>query len=80
MWLELWTTRPNDERREWETVSGATSEIGCVNQRARKIDTELKSEQWKLEGDLLKTPTKNGYTLFARIVCLPDTVDPRGTK
>jgi hypothetical protein len=94
LWVEDWwlPTPVQDERpREWTLVQAEQSQRDCELNAEGKVkvlakDRELRSKNiitntypgtpWTRGGEQMPST----ITHFTRVVCFPDTVDPRGTK
>jgi len=69
--------RPADVWTEWK-ATGHVTKKECDQDLADRTARALKSGNWEMQGDNLQTTAKEKrFTMIARLVCLPDTIDPR---
>lgn len=83
LWLDLKTIPANNSEREWTTVGAYSNKRDC--EESLKATMALQSRADKDETvesqgkNTISKKTAFGH-MFLRYVCLPDTVDPRGSK
>ena len=63
---------------EWTPIAAYQTRSECQEQAQAKVAEWLKSRATKLAENVVKF--EEGALLTARVLCLPDTADPRGPK
>ncbi len=80
LWSDLIVRQKGgDTVREWELAVAVATMADCHEQMRRQIELRVKAGEKLMFGDTL-TSEAAGMTVLRRLICLPDTVDPRGPK
>jgi hypothetical protein len=88
LWIEEWWTVAYgvDERpTTWTLVQARRSEADCERALVEKIKVLSKQGDAEVSGNIINRTFAGGHaqtniTQSERVICLPDTVDPRGAK
>ncbi len=82
LWVEeSWVVAlQRDERpTEWTLVGAFGSQADCHRSQAEKITTLAKGDEAQVAFNIVSKKSPTGYQDL-RVICVPDTVDPRGPK
>ncbi len=79
LWSDLIVGLPSGRtEREWQLGEAVATMADCHEQMRRQIELRVKAGE-TLRGDTLSSDAA-GTHFMRRLICLPDTVDPRGPK
>lgn len=88
LWVEeSWLVAYKQDERPttWTLVGAQPLRAECEHAQAGKITTLAKGDGVEVHGNILARTFPSGYnqsniTRTTRVICVPDTIDPRGPK
>src|SRR2546422_11137919 len=78
LWSDLITGTAGRTEREWQLGVAVATMADCHAKMRQQIELRVKAGE-TLRGDTLSSEAA-GTHFMRRLICLPDTVDPRGPK
>src|SRR5262249_9106613 len=82
LWIEesrLAVYAKDEKPRSWMLVEAFPARATCLQAQEEKIK-RLGDSAEKVEGNIIVTSVNSSTTRLQRVVCVPDTIDPRDVK